>query len=281
MASPPERRLADPLLEHPPEEFDDAPAASRAPVGNSILTLVLAGILVVVGIAIWWLQRPSDLTERLEGREWIIVEADGQPATSDVGTTSRFELAANGEVNTAASCNTRTGEWEFDEPSQELHIDWVGETEIACPDDTPQTYAIGAGPVDIDGDLLRVETDVGTISAFSPTDREVAQADDLAGRWRFGESVVDFGPRGLLRVDECTGSWMPSGDGIGVSFDDAETERVGCLLPPTWTGGEVLLPYRFDDSLYLYEHDPFGSLDGPVYRLDFTGTADTPLLDGP
>ena len=72
MASPPERPLADPLL----GAGDDRGASARAPIGNSIRTLLLLGVAVVIGLGVWWSQRPSDLTGRIGGREWVIVDVE-------------------------------------------------------------------------------------------------------------------------------------------------------------------------------------------------------------
>lgn len=269
MASPPERPLADPLLEPDAGPLDASGAPVRAPIGNSIKTLLLLGALVIVGVAVWWVGRPDDLTDRIGGREWVIVDIDGEPAVNDAGTVSTFVLDGNREVRGMVGCNTATGEWDFVTAEQELAIEWRNQTLVGCADDHPETFTVFGGRVDLRGEVMRVDHDDGSVRAVSLADRAVATADELAGEWISGTTTIELGPRGLARVGECPGTWMASGGGISFRWEDADS----CDLAPIWADGGVVVPVRFEDSLYLRRDAAPFPLDRDVHRLDLTAPA--------
>jgi hypothetical protein len=279
MALPPGRPVTDPLLV--PEIGLREPMPARAPVGNSIRTLLLIGVLALVGIAVWWARRPSDLTQRIGGREWVIVDVDGEPAVNELGTASSFVLDGVGEIRMEAGCNTATGRWSFDVSAQRLLVEGLRTTAMSCPDDVPATYAVGNGRVGLDGSVMTVATDDGEVRAISHGDLQVAASDEIAGRWTSGSSTVEIGPRGLLRVDDCTGSWVATGAGITALFDEQELSRDGCDPAPIWTSGVVLLPVRFEDSVFLSRDGNSFPLDRMIHRLDAAPETGSPLLDGP
>lgn len=283
MALQPERPRTDPLLGTVAGPSDDDVSSSRAPVGNSILTLMLVGGLAVVGIAIWWLQRPNDLTDEIGAREWTVIAVDGEPVATEDGRSSTFVLDGTFEVRAMERCGTAVGSWQFDTNGQQLDIDWDSRPADDCPSEPSTDSGLDAGldtgRVSVDGDVLRVESADTEVRAVSIDDLDVADADEIAGRWSSGSSVIEFGQRGLLRVDDCTGSWIAAGRGIDVRFDAASTGD--CDLAPIWTSGAILLPARFEDSLFVSRDVPSFPLDRHVHRLDRTSDADSPLLDGP
>jgi hypothetical protein len=265
MALPPGRPLADPLLEPDAGPRDASGAPVRAPIGNSIRTLLLFGALLIVGVVVWWFSRPDDLTERIGGREWAIVDIDGEPAVNVSGTVSTFVLDGTHEVRGVLDCNTRTGRWAFDTSSQRLDVDWDTVTSVGCAD-WPNTYSVASGTVRFDGGTMSLDTGGGEIRSIALGDMEIASADELAGQWTSGSTSVELGSRGLVRVDGCTGSWMAVGTGISVGFEESVLR--GCELAPIWTGESIIVPIRFEDSLYLHHAlSPF-PLDRAVYRLD-------------
>jgi hypothetical protein len=279
MAFPPERTLADPLLAPDVGSRDVSGAPVRAPIGNSIKTLLLLGVLVIVGVLIWWVRRPDDLTGLIGGREWVIVDVDGEPATSVTGTASTFVLDGTHEIRGTRGCNTAIGEWMFDTSSQRLDIEWTGGTTIGCPD-APVTYAIDGGDLTLSDAVMTVEAAEATVRSISLADRPVVTADELAGAWSGGGSTVEFGRRGLLRVDDCIGEWNATGEGISVQFDGSDVALASCGLAPIWTTGDVIMPVRFEDTLYLHRAAVAYPLDREVYRLDIEAGDLTPRLDG-
>jgi hypothetical protein len=268
MGVPPHGPIADPLLqpEHGPRDAKGAPI--RAPLGNSIRTLLVFALLVAVGVIVWWIRRPDDLSERLGGREWAITEVDGEPATNRVGLVSTFVLDGTGEIRAVRDCNVESGRWEFDRRSSHLGIEWTTQTDLDCGADWPQTYTPGAGHVTFDGMTLRIEADRVDVRAIALGDHEPASPTDFAGTWISGESSVEIGQRGLFDVAGCRGSWSAEeeGDGIIVSFRDVQADD--CELAPVWADEQTLVPVIHDHSLYLWRNRTVFPLDHKIVRLD-------------
>lgn len=285
MASPLERPPTDPLIVPrierarpvPRDPSGDIPT-SRTPIGNSARTLLLLGLLAAVGVLIWWWQRPDDMTTRIGAREWVVVEVDGEPAVNDVGTVSTFVLDGFGEVRSVRACNTVTGTWQYDSSSGQLDIDAVDVTEVACPEGSPTTYEVHDGQVSFDGAAVTIAGDAGTLRAVSLADVDVATVDDFAGRWSAGPATIEFGARGLLRVDDCTGSWTEVDGAIIPAFDAAELRRPVCEIAAFWTSGVDLLPRLHDGVLYLSRDLPRFPLDRTIRRLDPVSDSGSAIL---
>ncbi|MDJ0767963.1 MAG: hypothetical protein QNJ12_04185 [Ilumatobacter sp.] len=269
MALPPERPLTDPLLEPDAGPLDHVGAPIRAPIGNSARTLLLLGLVGLLGVAIWWFQRPSDLSDELGGHSWAVIEVDGEAPANEVGQLPTYVLFGAGGLRSGSPCGTARGDWSFDTASQRLTIDWSATDDAGCESAT----VIESGKVSIDGAAMTLEGDDHTIRSLAFDSLPVVEAEDLAGRWSSGGSMVEFGQRGLLLVDECSGNWMATGEGITPRFDD----DVECQLDPVWTGDDVLIPALFEESLYLRPED--GSL-APLYRLDPAPERIAPVLEG-
>jgi hypothetical protein len=273
-----EPRVADPLLEPAHQPLVRRHSSARAPIGNSIKTLLLLGALAVVGVAFWWFLRPDNVASRVGAREWIIVEVDGEPAVNSTGLASTFVLDGNGEARGADGCNTAVGTWSVGS-SDTLDLDWQRSSLAACAD-FPTTYRPVSGEIDVGDATMTITHDLGSVEAISPDDMEVAPAEDLAGRWRGGDSVIEIGQRGLLRIDSCSGQWSAVDGGIVAQFERTELTRADCELDPVWSDGAVLLPVRHGDALYLRRALPTFPIDRKVIRLDAVDDTTSPLLDG-
>jgi hypothetical protein len=268
MVVPPHDPIADPLLQPDNGPRDAKGAPIRAPLGNSARTLFVFALLVAIGVIVWWIRRPDDLEARLGGREWVITEVDGEPATNRVGLVSTFVLDGTGEVRAVRDCNVASGGWEYDRQSSRLAIEWTTQTELDCGTGWPKTYAPAAGDVSFSGSTLRIDADQVDIRAISLGDHESASPTELAGSWVGGESPVEIGQRGLFDVDGCRGSWSAEeeGDGIIVSFPDAQADE--CDLDPWWADEQPLVPVLHDDALYLRRNRFVFPLDHAIVRLD-------------
>lgn len=279
MALPPGRPLADPLLEPDAGPRDASGEVVRAPVGNSGRTLAVFLLLALVGVAVWWMRRPSDLTDRLAGTEWIVVEAGGAPHVNADGQVSAFALGHRSMLRTGGPCGVAAGSWSFDVSEQSLEIGWEAGAPEGCANENGEwTVAVPSdGGVDLDGDELRLG-EPGRLRAFLVTDRPAAEADDLAGRWGAGGHLIEIGPRGLFRVGDCMGAWDDVPTGIRWSF---ESTAPGCDLGPVWGGGDTFVPLRFEDSLYLWRVAPGSAFDPFVLRLEPVADSGSPLLGSP
>lgn len=268
MASPTDRQISDPLLRPDGAQRDAKGVPVRAPLGNSIKTLIVFAVLLGIGIVIWWIRRPDDLTAQLGGREWVITEVDGEPATNRFGTTSTFVLDGTGEIRATLDCNVATGAWRYAEQSSRLVIDWQTQTTLACPGDWPETYLPESGDVDLDGGTLRVRSDTTEVRAISPVDRDPAELDEVAGDWVSGEQIIEIGRRGLFQVDACNGSWTPTDDesALLVTFEDVQPDA--CSLGLQWQDDTPFTATAHDDSIYLRRDRVIFPLDRTVIRLD-------------
>jgi heat shock protein HslJ len=72
-------------------------------------------------------QQGNDNRANLEGREWRLVEINGQPALESVEATATF---ANGEVAGSTSCNSYGGEYRVN--GDLITIGTLVQTEMAC-----------------------------------------------------------------------------------------------------------------------------------------------------
>jgi len=240
----------------------------RAPFGNSIRTLLAFALLLVVGVGIWWIRRPDDLSMQLGGREWTITEVDGEPATNRIGTASTFVLDGNGEIRATLECNVASGDWRYDEQSSRLVIDWQTQTTLPCPEDWPATYLPDGGDVSVDGGTLRIDSNAIDIRAVSLADREPAVVDEVAGEWVSGEHTIEIGRRGLFQIDACRGSWSLTDDesAMDVSFDDVQPDA--CTLDRGWRSETPIVPVADGESVYLRRDRTIYPLDRAVFRLD-------------
>lgn len=250
----------------------------RAPLGNSIKTFGVLLLLVAVGVSIWWIRRPADMLTSVGAREWTITHVDGEPAMNDVGTVSTFVLDGTGEIRAPIGCNVASGRWSYDERADELTIDWDTQTDIDCVDGWPRTHLPDGGEVDVDGSVMRVSTDAGTIRAVSLADRPPAPVDDFAGTWSTGGRQVDIGLRGLFEIGDCDGSWVALDDDAGtadasiaagaiaIRFDGVQ--RDDCDLPSMWLDETPVVPVVDDGVLYLRRDRTIFPLDREIVRLD-------------
>jgi hypothetical protein len=268
MGSPTDRQISDPLLGPDGIQRDARGAPVRAPLGNSIKTLIVFAVLIVIGVVIWWIRRPDDLTDQLGGREWVIVEVDGEPATNRIGTASTFVLDGNGEIRAVLDCNVATGSWRYDAESGRLVIDWQRQTQMACPGDWPQTFLPESGDVRLDGGVLRVTSDATKVRSIAPVDHDPAPPEEVAGVWLSGEQAIEIGRRGLFQVGACRGSWTPTEDDLlmEVTFDDVQPDA--CDLGPQWQDETPFVATIDGDALYLRRDRVIFPLDRAIIRLD-------------
>lgn len=268
MASTPERPISDPLLRPDFGPRDATGTPIRAPLGNSIKTLLALCALVAVGVGVWWLQRPDDLSTRIGGREWVITAIDGEPATNETGVASTFVLDGTGEIRAPLGCNAATGTWSYDPGESQLDISWATQTQLGCPDDWPTTYLPVSGSVSLDGSALRVRSDDRDMRAISPTDAVPVAPTDAAGEWSSGDHIVEIGRRGLFVVDTCRGSWSRTDDdlGLAVSFDG--TQRDDCSLASFWAEADPFLAIEDGSSIYLWRDRSMYPFDRGIVRLD-------------
>lgn len=268
MGSPLDRQISDPLLPSDGGQRDARGLPVRAPFGNSIKTLLAFAVLLVVGVAIWWIRRPDDLTMQLGGREWVITEVDGEPATNRIGTASTFVLDGTGEVRATLDCNVASGEWRYDSQSSRLVLGWETQTTLPCPEDWPATYLLESGGVGVDGGTMRIDGDTTDIRAISLADREPATVDDVAGEWTSGEHVIEIGRRGLFQIDACRGSWTLNEDesAMDVRFDDIQPDA--CSLDAEWSSDSLIVPVADGGSIYLRRDRSIYPLDRAIFRLD-------------
>lgn len=261
--------ISDPLLRPDRAPRDATGNPVRAPLGNSIRTLLLFGLLLAIGVAVWWIRRPDDLTMQLGGREWTIVEVDGEPAVNRLGTVSTFVLDGTGEVRGVIECNTATGSWTYDTPGRRLDLQWEQQTVAGCADDWPTTYLPTSGRVDLDGGELRVESDTVEVRAVALVDLPPMEVHDLHGSWTSGEQLVEIGERGRFDIGACGGAWTGDATEPGVfsvEFDDPESEE--CGLGPAWLDGAAFVAVEFDDAVFLHRDRAAFPLDRSILRLD-------------
>lgn len=268
MGSPTDRQISDPLLRPDEGPRDARGVPVRAPLGNSIKTLIAFAVLLLIGIAVWWFRRPEDLTSQLGGREWVITEVDGEPATNRIGTVSTFVLDGTGEIRATFDCNVASGAWRYQTRSGRLVIDWQSQTTLACPSEWPETYLPESGDITVDGGTLRIDSGAATIRAISPVDHGPAPLEEVAGDWVSGEQVIEIGRRGLFQVDACRGSWTPTDDDAAliVTFDDVQPDA--CALGPQWQDDTPFTATLHDDSVYLRRDRVIFPLDRAIIRLD-------------
>lgn len=268
MGSPTDRQISDPLLGPDGVQRDARGAPVRAPLGNSIKTLIVFAVLLVIGVAIWWIRRPDDLTEQLGDREWVIVEVDGEPATNRIGTVSTFVLDGTGEIRAMLDCNVASGAWRYDSSSGRLVIDWQTQTTLACPGDWPRTYLPESGDVSLDGGVLRVSSDATEVRSIAPVDHDPPPVEDVAGEWSSGEQAVEIGRRGLFQVDACRGSWSPTDDDLAMEVTFEEVQPDACSLGRQWQDDTPFIATVDDNSVYLRRDRVIFPLDREIIRLD-------------
>lgn len=276
MGPPSDRPISDPLLQPEHGERDARGRPVRAPLGNSIRTFAVLVLLVAIGVAFWWIQRPDDLLTSIGGREWTITHVDGEPATNDIGTVSTFVLDGNGEIRGPVRCNVASGRWTYDERAAELTLDWQTQTQIDCDEGWTRTYLPDGGEVDVDGTVMEITTDTGRVRAVALGERDAASVDDFAGTWRSGDRQIDIGPRGLFQIEGCDGSWSPVEEpnpdrstdvpSIEVEFDGLQ--RDDCDLAPMWRDETPIVPVVDDGVLYLRRDRTIFPLDRAIVRLD-------------
>ncbi len=280
MALPPGRPLADPLLEPDAGPRDASGEVVRAPLGNSIRTLVAFLALAALGVGVWWLQRPSDLTEQLAGTEWVVVEVDGEPLINDDGQVPAFALGRREMIRAGGPCGPSTGSWTFDTDDQRLEIEWPdGAVQGGCANEHA-AWTIAAptsGRAELRGDTLLVRG-APIVRAFEVSGRDRASVADVAGRWQVGDLRLEIGERGLFRLGECMGRWEDVGNGVRWAFESPAT---GCDRGDFWAGGDTFVPYRFETSLYLWRVPPGSAFDPFVVRLEPVPDTGSPLLDRP
>lgn len=265
--------ISDPLLRPDRSPRDARGVPVRAPLGNSIRTLLLFGALLALGVAIWWLRRPDDLTLQLGAREWVITEVDGEPATNAVGTVSTFVLDGTGEVRGAFECNTASGTWTYDRQGQRLDLEWESQTMTACPQGVPQTYLPASGRVALDGGVLRIDSEAADLRAVALADHAPLDLHDLHGTWISGEHVVEIGEHGRFDVDECRGAWTSQaseGATVTIEFDEQPSGAGNdkCALDPAWFGGRPMIPVGVGEAVFLHDGRTTFPLDRSVIRLD-------------
>jgi len=273
MAVSSEQPITDPLLRPDGAPRDARGAPVRAPLGNSMWTLVLFVLLVGVGVGVWSLTRPDDLTVALGGREWVVIDVDGEPAINADGTTSTFVLDGGGEVRGSIGCNVATGAWEYQPDANRLLIDWTTQTDLVCPDDWPTTYLPDAGDVELTGGVLSLRSMDVEMRAIALGDHEPQPGEIAAGDWTSGGDtghIVEIGRRGLLRIQECEGSWTPGDDeaGMVVNFDEVQIQREGCDLDRLWLEDDPFRVVEFEGSIYLHRDRAIFPLDRAIVRLD-------------
>lgn len=274
--------MSDPLLrsEMGPRDLRSQPP--RAPLGNSIKTLVAFVVLLAIGLGIWFWRRPADLTTSLGARTWIITAIDGEPVTTPVHTAPTFTLDGVGEIRGMSNCNTATGNWAYVPASGRLEFDWTSQTLVGCDPEWTETYLPESGEVSLGGGVLQIDGDAVDVVAISPADHPTATADDLAGSWTFGEQPVQIGSRGLFELGDCSGSWEltdevadalergePADPRIVVVFDELEQED--CDLPTVWRDDTPFAPVVHDGVLYLRRDRQIFPVDRDVVRLDPAG----------
>lgn len=274
---------SDPLLRPDLGPRDARGAPVRAPLGNSALTLGLVAVLVAIGIGVWLLRQPEDLATSLGGREWVITDVDGAPATNEAGTVSTFVLDGSGEVRGTFGCNVASGTWTYRAGSDRLAIDWTTQTELICPGEWPTTYLPDTGEMQLGGGVLTITSNDGGLRAISLGDLDPVTGDAAAGIWASGGDEVEVGRRGLFRIEKCEGEWRTAagqllGDPddpateteklVDVRFDEVQIQREGCDLDPLWLGGEPFRAVEFDGSIYLHRTRPIFPLDREIVRLD-------------
>lgn len=268
MGSQPDRQISDPLLRPDGVQRDARGAPVRAPLGNSIRTLLAFALLLLIGVAVWWIRRPDDLSMQLGGREWVITDVDGEPATNRIGTVSTFVLDGTGEIRATLDCNVASGDWRYETQSGRLKIDWETQTMLPCPEDWPETYLPDGGEVSVDGGVLRIESDAVVVRAVSLADRDPAAVDEVAGEWVSGARSVEIGRRGLFQIDACRGSWSLTEDesAMDVAFDELQPDA--CSLDPEWRDDTLIVPVADQDSVYLWRDRSIYPLDRAIVRLD-------------
>jgi hypothetical protein len=268
MRPPPDRPISDPLLRPDRAPVDATGVPVRAPLGNSIRTFLAFVSLALIGVGVWWIRRPDDLTARLGDREWVVTDVDGEPATNAAGTASTFVLDGTGEVRGVLGCNVATGTWAYDVTGRRLEIDWQTQTLLVCPDDWPTTYLPDGGDVDHDGTTLRIVSDAVDVRSVSLADRPTAAFDDVAGVWTSGTQTVEIGARGLLLVDTCRGTWSPTEDGAAMAVRFDEVQRDDCSLGRVWTDATPVVPVVDGSTVYLRRDRATYPLDRGIIRLD-------------
>lgn len=278
---PPDDPFSDPLLRPESAPRDARGRPVPAPLGNSFRTLLVLTLLVALGAGVWWWRRPHDLTAELGGREWVITDVDGEPATNAAGLASTFVLDGTGEVRAMIDCNVAVGTWSYRSQSGRLHISWDTQTTLGCPADWPATYLPDDGEVGLSGGSLTVDSDTTEVRAISLADHGPAGVDDLAGTWVSGGREVEIGRRGLFRVGECRGEWEAIGGeagaepvadvvtGMVVDFHDVLPDA--CDLDPRWRDETPLVPVVDEGVLYLRRDRATFPLDRDVVRLDPVG----------
>ncbi len=276
--------ITDPLLRPESGPRDARGAPVRAPLGNSALTLGLVVVLVAIGIGVWWLLRPAELASSLSGREWVITEVDGEPATNEAGTVSTFVLDGNGEVRGTLGCNVATGTWSYLTGADRLTIDWTTQTELVCPDDWPMTYLPDSGEVEIGGGVLEVASNDGDLRAVSLIDLPSIGGEATAGDWMSADDTVEIGRRGLFRVEACEGNWRSADPDVAddtdpdavpeelmdIRFDEVQIQREGCDLDRLWLDDDPFRAVEFAGSIYLHRTRSIFPLDREIVRLDPT-----------
>ncbi|MEO6652928.1 MAG: META domain-containing protein [Ilumatobacteraceae bacterium] len=273
MAVPSEQSITDPLLRPDNGPRDARGAPVRAPLGNSVWTLVLFVLLVGVGIGVWSLTRPDDLTGALGGREWVVVDVDGKPAVNTNGTLSTFVLDGGGEVRGPVGCNVATGVWEYQQDAKRLSIDWTTQTDLVCPPDWPATYLPDGGDVELAGGVLFLRSRDEEMRAITLADHDAQPGEIAAGDWTTGGDdgdSVEIGRRGLFRIETCEGSWASGADDLGmtVRFDEVQIQREGCDLDRLWLERDPFRVVEFEGSIYLHRERAIFPLDREVVRLD-------------
>ncbi len=268
MGLPPDRPISDPLLRPDSGPRDASGAPVRAPLGNSIRTFLVFGVLIALGVGVWWLRRPEQLATSIGGREWVIVDVDGEAATNAAGVASTFVLDGNGEIRAPVGCNVATGSWAYDPGRSQLEISWETQTQALCPSDWPQTHTPDRGVIAVDDAVMQIETDTGGLRAAALADREPMALDEVAGSYVSGDHIVEIGRRGRFDVDGCSGSWTRAADEIGMLVEFDALQRDDCSLATVWRDASVFVPVDVGDVVFLWRAIPVFPLDRSIVRLD-------------
>ena len=126
-------------------------------------------LIVVLGLAACGSSAEDEGGDNIDpsGREWVLVELDGEPALADVVVDL---TVADGQVSGNAGCNRYTGTADVEESSLTVGSE-IASTMMACPDEImAQETAYLTALASVTGytateDELQLTTDDGTVVA--------------------------------------------------------------------------------------------------------------------